>query len=57
MEWIIETTQKITRRSVVYAESEEDALELFMNGQIAEVTEVDESFPDIKNVWPAEDDD
>lgn len=57
MEWIIETTQKVTRRSVVYAESEEDALELFMNGQIAEVTEVDESFPDIKNVWPAEDDD
>ena len=57
MEWIIETKQNITRRSVVYANSEEEAIDRFMNGDVAEVTEVDETFPDIRNVWPASDDD
>lgn len=57
MEWIIESVQTVTRRSVVYADSEEQAVDKFMEGDIAEVTEVAETFPDVRNVWPAYDDD
>ena len=54
MEWIIEHKQKVTKRVTVYANSEEEAQDKFLSGDYVEEEIVDETFPDIINIWPAD---
>lgn len=53
MEWLIEVKNLVYTRVSVFAETEDEALEAFNNGKFHDSVTIDESWPEVLEIYPS----